>query len=70
VIKEITELSGWYFLNGQFYIISDFPGAAEKQKEHPEIEALPLAELERMTADKIVPHGTQLALTSVDSPFH
>jgi hypothetical protein len=51
VIKEITEPSGWYWLDGKFYIISDVPGAEEKRKAHPEIEALPLAELERMTAE-------------------
>jgi hypothetical protein len=45
----ITKSSGYYFVNGQFYIIADDPGSEMRIKEHPEIPAMTLAELERIT---------------------
>jgi hypothetical protein len=46
-----TEPTGWYFVNGQIYIISDFPGAELRIKDHPEIPVKTLAELEALASD-------------------
>lgn len=49
MMNVMTELSGWYWLDGELYIISDAPGAELKMKEYPEIKALTLAELESLS---------------------
>jgi hypothetical protein len=46
-----TEPSGYYFIKGEIYIISDFPGAEIRMKDHPELPVKTLAELEKLIID-------------------
>jgi hypothetical protein len=46
-----TEPSGYYFIRGEIYIISDFPGAELRIKEHPDLPAKTLKELEELAGD-------------------
>ena len=46
-IQEITAKPAWpYYFNGEWFIVSDDPGAAEAIKQHPEFPVKSLAELE------------------------
>jgi hypothetical protein len=46
-----TEPSGYYFIGGEIYIISDSPGAESRMKDYPELPAKTLAELEKLAHD-------------------
>jgi len=48
-----TKPLGYFFYFGEIYIISDAPGAELRIKEHPELQAKPLAELEALPIKSI-----------------
>jgi hypothetical protein len=51
-MSAIEKVPEYYFVDGEIYIISDLPGAELRMKEHPELPAKTLAELEKLADEQ------------------
>jgi hypothetical protein len=54
-----TELSGYYFAFGHFFIIADHPDSAKRIAEHPELQVISQKDLESPQAEELLNTGVK-----------